>query len=184
MVKNIDSDFGKDTVQQVKNEQDFECLYKTYWKKVFGIIYHYTEDREISAELSQELFATIWEQRETLVFHQHAKAYLFKAAKLEAFDYIRTSLRRKQLLACALQDFCQLQNCTEETLMYNELRGKLDLLVNKLPCRCREVYHLSQTQGFSNSTIAGMLGISGKTVEYHLYKAMSFLREQLAPVKS
>lgn len=184
MVKNIDSDFGKGRVQQVKNEQDFECLYKTYWKQVFGIIYHYTEDREISAELSQELFASIWEQRETLVFHQHVKAYLFKAAKLEAFDYIRTSLRRKQLLACALQDFCQMQNCTEETLMYNELRGKLNLLVDKLPCRCREVYHLSQTEGLSNAAIGAMLGISGKTVEYHLYKAMSFLREQLTPAKS
>jgi len=52
-------------------------------------------------------------------------------------------------------------------------------LVNQLPCRCREVYRLSQEQGKNNKEIAAVLLISEKTVEYHLYKAISFLRTNL-----
>lgn len=166
------------------DKHDFEQLYNTHWKSVFGIIYHYTKDQEISAELSQELFASIWEQREKMTFHKNAKAYLFKAAKLEAFDYLRTCVRQKLLLESSFHDYCQLQNCTEETVMYNELREKLDLLIRQLSSRCQEIYRLSQNDGLNNNTIARMLEISEKTVEYHLYKAKSFLREQLSSVKS
>lgn len=165
------------------DEQNFECLYKCYWKKVFGIIYHYTADPDISAELAQELFATLWERRTTLVFN-HIESYLTKAAKLEAFDYIRTAVRQKQLLENFALSTCQVHNSTEETIMHNELRGQLNTLIERLPQRCQEVYSLSQNDGLNNITIANMLSISEKTVEYHLYKAMSFIRESLKMKKS
>ncbi|WP_316803683.1 RNA polymerase sigma-70 factor [Pedobacter nototheniae] len=184
MIQKDSSDFDENIVQNTINEQNFECLYKSYWKKVFGIVYHYTEDKEISAELTQELFATLWEKRASLVFQKDIKAYLFRAAKLEAFDYIRTSVRRKQLLENFPPAYSQNQNSTEDALMYNELRNRLDTLIGRLPHRCQEVYSLSQNDGLNNSTIAGMLSISEKTVEYHLYKTMSFLRESLSLEKA
>lgn len=184
MIKKDSSDFDENFALSTIDEQNFEYLYKSYWKKVFGIIYHYTEDREISAELSQELFASIWEKRTSLVFQKDIKAYLFKAAKLEAFDYIRTSIRRKQLLENSSLSYSHIQNSTEETVMHNELRNRLDTLIGRLPHRCKEVYSLSQHDGLNNSAIAGMLSISEKTVEYHLYKAMAFLRESLTLEKA
>ncbi|KIO78719.1 hypothetical protein TH53_01935 [Pedobacter lusitanus] len=180
----MDSDSGENIAYQIMDKHDFEHIYNIHWKSVFGIIYHYTKDEEISAELSQELFASLWEQREKIIFHKNVKAYLFKAAKLEAFDYLRTCVRQKQLLESSFQDYCQLQNCTEETVMYNDLREKLDLLIRQLSCRCQGIYRLSQNEGLNNNTIAGMLEISEKTVEYHLYKAKSFLRTHLTSVKS
>ncbi|WP_449437221.1 sigma factor-like helix-turn-helix DNA-binding protein [Pedobacter steynii] len=53
--------------------------------------------------------------------------------------------------------------------------------MDQLPCRCREVYRLSQQQDLNNKTIASALLISEKTVEYHLYKAISFIRTNLEP---
>jgi RNA polymerase sigma-70 factor (ECF subfamily) len=171
-----DQNFAHDSI----TEQNFEHLYKSYWKKVFGIIYHYTEDKEIAAELSQELFATIWEKRDTIRFKKDIGAYLCRAAKLEAFDYIRTSVRRKELLESFPAGYHEAQNNTEYTVLYNELRNNLDTLIGRLPSRCQEVYSLSQNDGLNNRTIASRLLISEKTVEYHLYKAMSFLRESLS----
>jgi RNA polymerase sigma-70 factor (family 1) len=164
---------------QYMDEAGFEHLYRTYWKKVFSIIYHYTSDKEISSEIAQDLFASIWERREKLVLRTTIEQYLFRSAKLQAFDYLRTSIRQTQLLECALQDYCGTHNCTEEKVAYNELHGKLNLLVDQLPCRCREVYRLSQQEGLNNKRIASALLISEKTVEYHLYKAISFLRANL-----
>lgn len=180
MAKKILSDFDENSAHAVINEQNFEHLYNTYWKGIFGIIYHYTKDKEIAVELAQELFATLWEKRASLNIQKDIKLYLFRAAKLEAFDYIRTSVRRKQLLDNLAPSLYQAENHTENMVMHNELRTRLNMLIDKMPNRCQEVYSLSQNQGLKNDTIAKMLSISEKTVEYHLYKAIAFLRESLS----
>lgn len=171
----------KNVIQEM-DEAGFEQLYKTYWKKVFSIVYHYTNNKEISSEIAQDLFASIWERRKIMVIQTTIEQYLFRAAKLQAFDYLRTSIRQSQLLECALVDYCGGRNCTEESVIYNELNGKLNLLIDQLPCRCREVYRLSQQEGLNNKTIASALLISEKTVEYHLYKAINFIRSNLEPL--
>jgi len=157
----------------------FERIYRECWKSVFGIIYHYTGDEEIAEEISQDLFASFWERREKIIIRTTVEQYLYRAAKLEAFEYLRTSSSHREHINCALQNHCGGRNCTEEQVLFNELSGNLNLLVAELPCRCREVYHMSRDQGMNNKSIAAALVISEKTVEYHLYKAISFLRNNL-----
>ena len=159
--------------------QYFEQIYQSCWKNVFGIIYNYTQDEEIAEEISQDLFASLWERRKKIVIRTTVEQYLNRAAKLEAFDYLRTSNSHREHINCALQNLCDSKNCTEEQVLFNELNGNLNLLLDELPCRCREVYGLSQEQGMNNKAIASRLMISEKTVEYHLYKALSFLRINL-----
>lgn len=164
--------------QQI-TEQGFALVYQNCWKSVFGIIFHYTRDEEIAEEICQDLFASLWERRDKIIIKTSIEQYLNRAAKLEAFEYLRTSHSHREHINCALQNLCAGRNCTEEQVLFNELKGSLNLLVNELPCRCREVYRLSQEQGMNNNRIAERLRISEKTVEYHLYKAMNFLRINL-----
>lgn len=161
------------------DEQRFERIYRDCWKSVYGIIYNYTRDEEIAEEISQDLFASIWERRDKIIIKTTIEQYLNRAAKLEAFEYLRTSNSHREHINCALKSHCGSRNCTEEQVLFNELNGNLNLLVAELPCRCREVYRLSQDQGMNNKMIAAALSISEKTVEYHLYKAMSYLRNNL-----
>ncbi|TDQ11068.1 RNA polymerase sigma-70 factor [Pedobacter metabolipauper] len=164
---------------QVLDGKTFERLYLDCWEKVFGIIFNYTRDEEIAEEISQDLFASIWERKDRIMVRTTFEQYLYRAAKLEAFEYLRTSIRHREHVDCALQNYCAADLCTEERVYFNELNGSVNLLVDQLPCRCREVYRLSQQQGLTNKAIASKLLISEKTVEYHLYKAMSFLRSNL-----
>jgi len=50
-----------------------------------------------------------------------------------------------------------------------------------LPARCREVFELSRIRGLKYSEIATELGISVKTVEAQMGKALRVMREKLAP---
>lgn len=52
--------------------------------------------------------------------------------------------------------------------------------ISRLPERCREVYLLNRVDGMSYSDISRHFGISVKTVEKHIGKALSSLREQLS----
>lgn len=51
----------------------------------------------------------------------------------------------------------------------------------KLPERCREVYLLNRISGMSYAQIARHRGITAKTVEKHIARALQGLRQELGP---
>jgi RNA polymerase sigma-70 factor (ECF subfamily) len=63
----------------------------------------------------------------------------------------------------------------------SELAAAAAAAVADLPPRCREVFTLSRARGLSYAEIAETLGISVKTVEAQMARALRGLRERLAP---
>ena len=61
-----------------------------------------------------------------------------------------------------------------------ELRQEIFGAINELPDKCKEVFKLSYLHDMKNKEIADTLGISFRTVEAHMYKALKFLRERLS----
>ncbi|EDM36952.1 RNA polymerase sigma factor (possible RNA polymerase sigma-24 factor) [Pedobacter sp. BAL39] len=161
------------------DEERFEHAYRTCWKDVYGIIFHYTRDEEIAEEVSQDIFASLWERRKNIEIRTSIERYLYRAAKLESFEYLRTSSSHRTHLQSALSNAIEGKNYTEEQILFNELNANISSLVSQLSSRCREVYLLSQEHGMNNKTISAKLLISEKTVEYHLYRAINFLRDNL-----
>ena len=64
--------------------------------------------------------------------------------------------------------------------MAGELRKAITAAVAELPPACREVFMLSRTQGLRYAEIAETLGISVKTVESQMGKALRHMRTRLA----
>jgi hypothetical protein len=50
----------------------------------------------------------------------------------------------------------------------------------ELPDKCKEVFKLSYLHDMKNKDIADVMGISLRTVEAHMYKALKILREKLS----
>jgi RNA polymerase sigma-70 factor, ECF subfamily len=61
-----------------------------------------------------------------------------------------------------------------------ELERAIREAVRDLPDRCREVFELSRVHGLRYSEIASAMGISVKTVEVQMGKALRVLRERLS----
>ena len=66
-------------------------------------------------------------------------------------------------------------------LVEEEIQIALKRAVDLLPDRCREVFELSRTHNLKYAEIAQVLGISVKTVEAQMGKALRVLREELRP---
>jgi RNA polymerase sigma-70 factor (ECF subfamily) len=64
-------------------------------------------------------------------------------------------------------------------LEFNELKEKIDLAIKNLPEHCRVVFEMSRFEDLKNREIEEKLGISQKTVEAHLTKALKILRNDL-----
>lgn len=60
-----------------------------------------------------------------------------------------------------------------------ELQKRIKNAVEELPPQCQRVFRLSREEGLKYHEIADELGISKKTVEVHMGKALKMLRESL-----
>ena len=61
-----------------------------------------------------------------------------------------------------------------------ELQKEIDAAINDLPEQCRTIFQLSRFEDLKYKDIAGKLGISVKTVENQMGKALRTLRTKLA----
>jgi RNA polymerase sigma-70 factor (ECF subfamily) len=60
-----------------------------------------------------------------------------------------------------------------------ELEGRLEQAMNELPEQCRTIFQLSRFEELRYREIANFLGISIKTVENQMGKALKILRVKL-----
>ena len=63
-----------------------------------------------------------------------------------------------------------------------ELRKEIYDAINELPDKCKEVFKLSYLHDMKNKEIADVLGVSLRTIEAHMYKALKYLRSRLDPL--
>jgi len=67
-----------------------------------------------------------------------------------------------------------------DSMIETELKTKIDLAINDLPEKCREIFVLSRYENLKYQEIASKLQISVKTVETQMSKALQHMRIRLS----
>ncbi|MEO8885802.1 MAG: RNA polymerase sigma-70 factor [Mucilaginibacter sp.] len=172
------SDFlDKQLVDLIKqdNLEAFNEIYKRHWKKLYAAAFKRLKNKELAEEVVQEIFARLWFRRHSLVITTELGGYLHSSAAHIVIDYYRKELI-KEKYQHSLQHNYGYDNSTEEEIVLKDLQHTIDEEVKHLPVKCRLVYELSRVEHKTNKEIAYSLGISEKTVENHLTKALKRLR--------
>jgi RNA polymerase sigma-70 factor (ECF subfamily) len=164
------------------NEAAFEELYNRYWKKLYNAIYSRTRSAEWSEGIVQDFFTSLWLKREKLEISVSFEAYAFTAVRYHLFHYIQKEVNRKKYSDSLRALPVQHPNSTEEAVLLSDLNDRLSKAVTQLPEKCRSVFELSRREHKTNREIAEELGISEKTVENHLTRALKFLRLSLKEI--
>ena len=73
---------------------------------------------------------------------------------------------------------------TDDDASTDEVTRAVNRAVDKLPPRCREIFLMSREGGMTYAEIAHSLGISIKTVETQMGRALRSLRLSLARYRS
>ncbi|MCE6991114.1 RNA polymerase sigma-70 factor [Dyadobacter sp. CY323] len=158
------------------SEKAFEEIYNRYWKRLLGIALSHAQDEVIAEEMVQEVFVSLWERRGKVEIIS-LSAYLAKAVKFAVFNYKLKERRQKNLLAAGYNlDYVQLD---ESRIYARFLEEYLAGVVDSLPEKCQVVFKYSREDGLSAAEISNELGISVKTVEGHLTKALRVIRLSL-----
>lgn len=166
-------------------EELFEQLFNEYWEKIFGFCQRYVQDAECCREIVQEIFLSLWERRSVISINVNIGHYLFSAARFKiAKHYRNQATLKKNHSKLSYSHFEELTNNTEESILFGDLNFHLQNLVSNLSERCREVYVMSRDMGLPIREIASQLGLSEKTVEAHLTKALKFLRAEVQSLQA
>ena len=155
----------------------FDTLYMRYSPIVEQFVLSLLKRKEEADDITQNIFLKIWENRSSMSGVHSFRAYLFKMVRNAVYD---TFSRRKP--TSGLQDSMELGDILrsedmEEKISAKDLNMLMDMAVENMPEQRRRVFRMSRRDGLSHKEISMQLGISTKTVEYHMSKALAELRK-------
>ena len=166
----------------ITDAASLERIFKQYYGLVCNTIYQYIRDKTKTEDVAQEIFAELWQKREQIIIHTSLPAYLRRMAVTRTLNYIRDQHRHQweELdspetgISNAIVNPDVIEHMEE-----SELSKKIDRAIDHLPEKCRAVFLMSRMEEMSYAEIAGALGISTKTVENQIGKALRLLRLSL-----
>lgn len=158
----------------------FEALFRRYYEELCLFCLQYVRDPEVAEDLVQDLFVRIWEQRNTLYPQGSSRGYLFAATRNRALNYLKHKQVEQNWTAEATQVPPGESDRPDENLQYNETIDAFEKALNALPEGQRTVFLLSRRHDLTYAEIASLLGISVKTVETQMGRALRRLREDFS----
>ncbi len=158
------------------DEFAFRKIFNHYKDKLFNYTYRITDNEGLAEEIVMDAFLKIWCNREDLIYINRFDAYLYTIIRNRAFSAIKRRAQETLIITRLSNISSEYQECTEETVVYNEYQYILKRAINKLPPQQKLVYSMSREEGLKYEEIADQLNLSKNTVKAHLKKALNTLR--------
>lgn len=160
-----------------------EALYRAMHEPLVAFGVRYLGDRARAEEQVQELFFTLWQDRERLSISGSVRSYLFAALRNRALNVRRRDLVERDWAddeaTDSVREMHRRPATPDRMLEQAELDSRVAAAFERLPERCRLAMHLRWREGLSYAEIAGVLGIGVKGVENQLARGLKTLRELL-----
>ena len=162
------------------SEQAFRGFYDLTYDRLFRIAYYYVKREEWAQEIVLDVFMRLWDQRKVTGNKQYRR-YCFILTKNASLNYLEKEAKHMPQSSGQLSESTSHTDSPEETLISDELFARYVKALDRLPERCREVFIRIREEKQSYAQVADELGISVKTVDAQLQKALTRLREMLFP---
>ena len=163
----------------------FEAIFRLYYERLCAFAEGYCGSADAAEDLVEDVFMRLWEQRERCVGCSPLKAYLYAAVRnrgLRLIRHLRVVRRSAELFGDDDQPpgMGTSGAAPDEGAYCDALAEAARYAVERLPERSRQAYVLHREHGMSYAEIAAIMGVSVKTVENHLARAVRSLREALS----
>jgi RNA polymerase sigma-70 factor (family 1) len=160
-------------------EKDFEKVYNSLWSKLYSVAYNYFRDKTLAQEIVQDVFVSFWMKRKSIDGIIDLEAYLFRSVRNKIYDQFDKIASQEKLKRQVALQVSEKTDTTKEDIEYAETWELINQEIDLLPSKTKEIFRLSRFGQYSNDEIAGNLHLSGKSVEYHITRALKRLRLRL-----
>ncbi|MDR2140051.1 MAG: RNA polymerase sigma-70 factor [Tannerella sp.] len=170
----------------IQSPTSFEVFYKQFYRKAFLFTKSYVHDGPAAEDIAAESFIKLWEEsRRNRI--EHPEVFLLTILKNKAMDYLKHETVKEEVfrkLENAHQEelamrISLLESCNPEEVFATEVRQILQDTLARFPEQTRLIFELSRFENQSNRAIAQRLGLTEKSIEYHITKVLRALRISL-----
>ncbi|MBK6640598.1 MAG: RNA polymerase sigma-70 factor [Bacteroidetes bacterium] len=161
------------------DKQVFEQLFRSCYAPLCIYAAGIVSDKDEAEDIVQQTMITFWEKRETIEISTSVKSYLYRAVHNQALNKIRHDKVRQVYSKDVQSAGEQESEAASGKILQQEMQTKIAEAINQLPDQCRTVFQLSRFENLKYLEIANHLGISVKTVENHMGKALRLMRISL-----
>lgn len=167
-------------------EASFKVVYNHFYPKLFYFVYEYVPYKNLAEDIVHDTFMTVWRKRLQLKPDTNLNAYFYTLAKNNSLKKIRDQKYRSMIIESSHQSDFELElnagalaRLDTSDLTFKEIEKIIQTTLNELPPQCRTVFKLSRFENKKNREIADELGVSVKTVEGHVTKAIKSFKVAL-----
>jgi RNA polymerase sigma-70 factor (ECF subfamily) len=177
---NID---GKESLRMLARFEDAE--FEQFFKRYFVPLCTYCQTRfgfelELAKDTVQGTFLRLWENRHALPADIDLKSYFYRMVSNACLDLLRHDQVKQKFVKHILstREDSEIDSFANTDL--KSLSAEIDQCVKELPEQMRRVFELVRFEGNKYSEAAAKLGISEKTVENQMGRALARLRDKLS----
>ena len=157
----------------------FDELFNKYSERLYLFSLKYLKSVEDAEEIVQAVFLYIWENRKGLKPEASFNSYLFTIAynlvKKQFLKKAHDNAYKDEILYLSLEE----EDCLNKAIDYKCLLTYVELIIEKLPPKRKEVFIKRKFHEMPVKDIAAELGISPNTVENHLTAAQNQMISEL-----
>lgn len=162
------------------DEAAFTAIYNRHWEKLLATAFYFTHDKQSAEDIVHEVMMSLW-IRKTEVNIDSLSPYLGTAVKFAVFKSIAREKRRRDLMTSykPAETEADIENKLEAKFLEELLLGRTE----QLPDKARLIFDYSRKHELTVAQIAEKMDLSPKAVEYHITRALRFLRQSLQKIK-
>lgn len=138
--------------------------------------YKWMRDREEAKDIIHEIFALLWDKRDSIEFSSSLSGYLYISLRNRIFNRISKKKFESKYID-SLQEFIKKGDCvTDHRVRENQLSELIEKEIFAFPTKMRLVFELSRKLNLSHKQIAEQLDLSEQTVRKHIQHALRILK--------
>ena len=154
----------------------YSYMVDTYYNMLCAYAFELVNDHDLAKDIVQNVFINIWRMRLKLKDDFVVKSYLYRSV----YNEFLNQNRNKRLVVKLDKKYIDALSQVVEEDNEKSIERLLKLVkqeIENLPPKCKRTFLLSKQEGLSNIEIAEYLNVSIKSVEAHMTKALSTIRQ-------
>ena len=178
--------YDSSLIGKLKNgdASSFEVIYKSHYRRIFHFALQYIHDEEVCSNIIQDVFSSLWDNKEKLTAETNLNAWLFTVTKNRCLKYIRDMKSEERHLGNLAEQRMSLihdalYSLDTSPMAFQEIENIIQLTLNILTPQCRKAFEMSRFDEKKYSEIADEMQIAQKTVETHISSALKIFRTAL-----
>jgi RNA polymerase sigma-70 factor (ECF subfamily) len=160
-----------------------ELLFQTLYVPLCAFAQTIVRSAAVAEDVVGETFLKLWMHRERIQVRGAVRNYLYMAVRNTAISQLKRNSREARYVesypAIADDLYGTVTNDAEERLRMEELSIRVKDAIDRLPRRAQQTYVLYYQHEMSYAEIARVMGVSMKTVENQLARALRILWSRL-----